>query len=96
MEPELPRVPVVKKYPVVLLYVSGIPEQLRRVFRAFDIPVYFKSTNTLQQLLVWPKDEVEKGKVVGPVYHSTCDDCNATYVGETERSLKTQFSLEKE
>ena len=56
-----------------------------------DILAYFKLTNTLQQLLVWPKDKVEKGKVVGPVYHITCDDCDATYVGETERSLKTRF-----
>ena len=47
------------------------------------IPAYFKPTNTLQQLLVRPKDKVEKGKVVGPVYHITCDDCDATYVGET-------------
>ena len=72
--PEVPCVPVVKKYPVVLLYVRGISEQLRRVFRSFDIPAYFKPTNTLWQLLVWPKGTVEKEKVVGPVYHITCDD----------------------
>ena len=59
------------------------------MFRFFDIPAYF----ILQQLLVWPEDKVEKGKVVGPVYHITCDDCcsDASYVGETEISLKTQF-----
>ena len=39
-----------------------------------------------------PKDKVEKGKVVGPVYHITCDDCDTMYVAETERSLKTRFS----
>ena len=66
-----------KKYPVVLPYVRGISEQLRRVFRAFDIPAYFKQTNTLWQLLVRPKDKVEKGKVVGQVYNITCDDFDA-------------------
>ena len=30
--------------------------------------------------------------MVGPVYHITCDNCDATYVGEMERSLKTRFS----
>ena len=66
------------EYPVVLPYVRGILEQLKRVFRSFTTPAYFKPTNTLQQVLVWPKDKVEKGKVVGPVYHITCDDFDAT------------------
>ena len=71
--PEGPQVPRgKKKYPVVLPYVRGISEKLRRVFRSFHIPAYFKLTNTLWQLLVWPKDKIEKGKVVGPVYHNTC------------------------
>ena len=76
---------------MVLSHVIGISEQLRRVFRSFNIPAYFKPTNTLRQLLVWPKDKVEKGKVVGPVYHITCDDCDALSVGETERVPRTRF-----
>ena len=36
--PEGPRVPVTKKkYPVVVPYVRGVLEQLRRVFRSFNI-----------------------------------------------------------
>ena len=82
MTPGAPLVPVVKKkYPVVLLYVRGISEQLRRVFRSFDIPAYFKPNNTLRQLLVHPKDSVEKGKVVGPIHHISYDDCGATLCG---------------
>ena len=62
---------------------------MRRVFRSFDIPAYLKPTNTLLlQLLVPCKDKVEKGKVLGPVYYITCDDCDATYVGETEEHLR--------
>ena len=89
------RVPVAKKkYPVVLPYDTGISAQLRRVFRSFYIPAYFKLTNTLRQLLVQPKDKVMKDKVVGPVYQITCDDCDAMFVGEMERSLKTQFKTQ--
>ena len=32
-----------------------------------------------------------KERVVGPVYHISCDTCEASYVGETERSLKSRF-----
>ena len=58
---------------VMLPYVRGISEQLRKDFKSFDMPAYFKLTNTLWQLLVWPKDKVEKWKLVGPVYVITCD-----------------------
>ena len=55
------------------------------------MPAYFKPSNTLQQLPVHPRDKVEKGKVVRPVYHIQCEDCDASYVGETERALTTHF-----
>ena len=32
-----------------------------------------------------------KVKVVGPVYKISCEECEATYVGKTERSMKARF-----
>ena len=40
----------------------------------------------LRQLLVKPKDPVDKENAVEPVYKIKCEECKATYVGETERS----------
>ena len=57
-----------------------------------SIPTYFKPTNTLRQLLVKPKDPVDKENVVGPVYKIKCEECEATHEGETEISLKARFS----
>ena len=34
---------------------------------------------------------MKKRKVLSPIYHIICDDCDAMYVGETEISLKTGF-----
>ena len=79
------------KRPVVIPYVKGISEELKRIFGSFGITTCFKPTNTLRQLLVRPKDPVGKDKVVGPVYHISCEDCDASYVGETERSLRARF-----
>ena len=81
-----------KKIPVVIPYIKGFSEQIRRVLGKYGIPTYFKPTNTLRQLLVKPKDPVDKENVVGPVYKIKCEECEATYVGETERSLKARFS----
>ena len=81
-----------KKIPVVIPYVKGFSEQIRRVYGKYGIPTYFKPTNTLRQLLVKPKDPLSKENVVGPVYKVKCEEWDAVYVGETERSLKARFS----
>ena len=60
-------------------------------FDEFRVPTYFKPSNTLRQLLVHPKDPAEKDKVDGPVYKISCEECKATYIGETECSLKARF-----
>ena len=71
--------------------IKGMSEQIRRVFKKYDVPAYFKPVNTLRQLLPRPKDEMLKGRVVGPVYHIPCDLCDASKIAETERSLKARF-----
>ena len=80
-----------KRIPVVIPYIRGFSEELKRIFGGFGVRTYFKHSNTLRQLLVHPKDPAGKDKVVGPVYKISCEDCEATYVGETERSLKARF-----
>ncbi len=83
--------PPKRKFPVVVPYIRGVAEQLRRVFKHYDLPAYFKPSNTIKQLLVWPNDKIMKERVVEPVYHILCDTCEASYIGETERSLKSRF-----
>ena len=48
--------------------------------------------NKLQQLLVKPKDPVSTENVVEPVC-KMCEECETSYVGETERSLKSRFKM---
>ena len=82
-----------KKLPVVIPYIKGVSEKLRGAYGQFGVPTYFKPANTLRQLLVRPKDPLNKERVVGPVYHITCefDQCDDDYIGETERSLKARY-----
>ena len=38
-----------KKRPVVVPYIRGYSEELKRIFGRFGVPTYFKSSNTLRQ-----------------------------------------------
>ena len=82
---------------VVLPYIKGISEALRRNFNKVGIRVSFKPTRTLRQFLVAPKDKTEKKNATGVVYMIPCQGqttkgiCKESYIGETERSLKTRF-----
>ena len=53
-----------KSYTVVIPYVKGVSEKVRRVMRGYIVKVYFKPTNMLTQILVLPKEKVIKERVV--------------------------------
>ena len=59
--------------------------------------MYFKPIRTLRQILVAPKDKTEKQNLTGVIYRIPCQGktvsgfCKESYIGETERSLKTRF-----
>ncbi|XP_072033338.1 uncharacterized protein [Amphiura filiformis] len=63
---------VTSKGQVVLPYIKGISEALRRNLQKVGIRVTFKPTRTLRQFLVAPKDKTEKKDVTGPVYMIPC------------------------
>ena len=82
---------------MVIPYIKGTSEAIKRTFGNYGVKVAFKPTQTLRQLLVAPKDKTEKKDVAGPVYYIPCQGkthrgpCKESYIGETERSLKTRF-----
>ena len=41
--------PTCKKSPVVLPYVKGVSEQIRRVFKQYDVPAYFNPTSNIDK-----------------------------------------------
>ena len=62
------------------------------VYSGTHQPPVLKTTNTLGQLLVWHKDKIITEKVVGPVYIIKCEECEASYLGDTERPQKGSFA----
>ena len=81
---------------IVLPYIQGTSDQLKRVFLKRNISVSFKPHKTIRQILVHPKDKPDKKDICGPIYHIKCDghenqECSKDYIGETERNLKARF-----
>ncbi|KAM7378702.1 hypothetical protein PAMP_004307 [Pampus punctatissimus] len=77
-----------KRNNIVIPYVSGVSEKLRRIFSKHRIPVYFKPSNTLRQRLVHPKDRTPHTQKSNLVYAVQCnEECKDLYIGETKQPL---------
>ena len=80
---------------VTLPFVAGVTEAITRRIRKTGVAVHSRPHSTIRKLLVAPKDKDKPEDKCGVVYHLTCKDCNAQYVGETERALKKRLAEHK-
>ncbi|KAI8514068.1 Integrator complex subunit 4 [Branchiostoma belcheri] len=77
---------------VVLPYIHGVTERLKRVYAKHNVSLYSKPGFTLRNALVRPKDPLAPGEKCGVIYKIKCEECGEVYVGETERSLGERTS----
>ena len=71
-------------------YVRGVSEPIKRILTQVGIGVALKPINTLSTIIRKPKDPVCFDKTSGLVYEIACRDCDAVYIGETGRSIRTR------
>ena len=71
-------------------YVQGVSEPISRILTQVGIGVALKPHHTLSSLFRKPKDVINFEQKRGLVYQISCRDCNAVYVGETGRSVRTR------
>ena len=83
--------PTCYKSPVVLPYIKGVSEQIRRVFKQYDVLAYFKPMNNLLELLVRPKAKIMKEEVIGAVglYHIRCESYDASLYRLNRKIVKS-------
>ena len=74
----------------VIPYVKGLGERIRYVLKQYKINTAFKPHRTLRNILVSPKDKIEKENKTCVVYHIKCQ-CGQDYIGETERQFKERL-----
>ena len=81
---------------VSIPYVKGTTGKIKRVISSYGIKTYIKPTRKINEILCKPKDRLEPKEVCGPVYKIVCgggrgEECEETYIGETERIFKARF-----
>ncbi|MGL5623314.1 hypothetical protein [Cetobacterium sp.] len=72
-------------------YLQNTAESIRAFLAKYNIRTVFQINNTLKKMLTHLKDPIKKDDQTNCVYKVKCQDCNATYVGETSRQLKTRL-----
>ncbi|XP_072033058.1 uncharacterized protein [Amphiura filiformis] len=80
---------------VVIPYVSGHSERIRRAFIKHKVDRAMKLHCTLRQILVHPKDKREKEMTGNCFYEIGCKNCHLSYVGETSRMFGTRLAEHK-
>ena len=72
---------------VVLPYVEGVAESIKRVLTPLGITVRRRHPLTLRHMLVKPKDPIGSWMKPGVIYRIPCASCSSSYIGETGRTL---------
>ena len=76
---------------VTIPYIGSVTESIYRLIRKTDVTAHGKPHTTINIILVAPKDKDHPQDKCGVVYQLTCQDCEASYIGEMERTLKQRL-----
>ena len=74
----------------LLPYVPLISEKFKTITNKFNIKLAFFSLNKLSRFIKVQKDVLPNNLKRNVVYKIMCKDCDASYVGQTGRKLKTR------
>jgi len=70
--------------------MKGISESFINIIKKYDFNLAYTTKNSLQKYIKTGKDKLNPDSCCGVVYKINCHDCEASYVGQTKRSLKTR------
>ena len=94
----VPQAPVTDQrvnHSIVIPYIRGLSEAIKRVFSPVRVRVLFRPHSTLRQQLFHVKDPTPVLQMANVVYSIPCTTCSATYIGQTGRLLSTRLDEHK-
>ena len=74
---------------ITVPYEEGLSETIKNIGKKYGIEVHFRSSKTLKDELVAPKDKDHITNKSGIIYRFKCDrlECGEEYIGETARTF---------
>ena len=72
-------------------YFDNVSNKFRDITRDIDVRISFFSLNKLNNIIKTHKDKLSHTSHSNIVYKINCNDCNASYVGQTGRQLNTRI-----
>ena len=77
------------RFRVTIPYIEGVLEAVTRILSDINVQVHMKP---FRKILSHPKDHIPDDDKSSVVYKINCRDCDASYVSEMGRALKTRVS----
>jgi len=72
-------------------YLNSISESFIPIIKKYGFNIAFSISVTLNFLIKCGKDSLDTMSQHGVVYKISCHDCDASYVGQTKRQLRTRI-----
>ncbi|KYN23497.1 hypothetical protein ALC57_04081, partial [Trachymyrmex cornetzi] len=73
-------------------YVTKVSDKFRNIIKDFNVNLAFFSLNKFNCFIKTYKDPVPILAKRNVVYKINCNDCDASYVGQTKRTVKTRIT----
>jgi len=73
-------------------YISNVSEKFKNITAGSQLKLFYHSLNKLSRIIKVHKDPLLNSQKKNVVYKISCNDCDASYVGQTGRMLKTRIS----
>ena len=88
-----PRSKHLTKSHIVVPYIEGMGESLKKICRRHGVEMHFKGGRTLKNILVSPKDQDKITNKNCIIYSYSCGsiDCGEEYIGESGRSFGERY-----
>jgi len=73
-------------------YFPNISEKFKNIIKNQNVKLSFYSLNKLDRIIKAQKDHLPDYSNKNIVYKISCNNCDATYIGQTKRKLKTRIT----